>query len=52
MPIGAVLFVAMVGIPMWLVFKRPDTGPGVEEAAAIPIHSASMAEAVRWRDAA
>jgi hypothetical protein len=52
MPIGAVLFVAMVAIPLWLVSKRPDTGPEVEAAAVTPIHAASMAEAISWRDAA
>jgi hypothetical protein len=51
-PIGAVLFVAVVAIPLWLVFKRPDTGPDVAGAAAIPIHAASIGEAVSWRDAA
>jgi hypothetical protein len=51
-PIGAVLFVAMVGIPLWLVIKHPDTGPEVAEQAAIPLHAASMAEAVSRRDAA
>jgi hypothetical protein len=51
-PIGAVLFVAMVGIPLWLVFKRADTGPDVAEAAVIPVYAAAMTEAVGWRDAA
>jgi hypothetical protein len=56
-PVGAVLFAAMVGIPLWLVFKHPDTGREIEEAAArrraaVPLRAASMAEAVRWRDAA
>jgi hypothetical protein len=26
-PVGAVLFAAMVAIPLWLVIKHPDTGP-------------------------
>jgi hypothetical protein len=51
-PFGAVVFAAMVAIPLWLVIKRPDTGPEVAEAAVTSIHSASMAEAVSWRDAA
>jgi hypothetical protein len=56
-PIGTVLFVAMVGIPLWLVIKHPDTGQEMDEAAArrraaIPLRADSMAEAVRWRDAA
>jgi hypothetical protein len=56
-PVGAVLFAAMVGIPLWLVIKHPDTGREVEETAAgqraaVPLYVTSMAEAVRWRDAA
>jgi hypothetical protein len=56
-PVGAVLFAAMVGIPLWLVSKHPDTGREIEEAAArrraaVPLRADSMAEAVRWRDAA
>jgi hypothetical protein len=56
-PIGAVLFAAMVGIPLWLVIKRPDTGQEIREAAArrraaIPLHAEGIAEAVRSRDAA
>jgi len=56
-PIGAVLFAAMVGIPLWLVIKQPDTGREIREAAArrraaIPPRAHSLAEAVRWRDAA
>ena len=27
-PLGALIFLAVAGIPMWLVIKRPDTGPG------------------------
>jgi hypothetical protein len=26
-PLMAVFFLAMAGIPLWLVFKHPDTGP-------------------------
>jgi len=26
-PLMAVFFLAMTGIPLWLVFKHPDTGP-------------------------
>ena len=28
MPLAAVFFGAWTGIPLWLVFKYPDTGPG------------------------
>jgi hypothetical protein len=26
-PLMATFFLAMTGIPLWLVFRRPDTGP-------------------------
>jgi hypothetical protein len=26
-PLGALIFLAVAGIPMWLVIKRPDAGP-------------------------
>ena len=26
-PLGAVIFLAVAGIPLWLVIKHPDTGP-------------------------
>ncbi len=56
-PLGAVIFLAIVGIPLWLVIKHPDTGEEIAPAAsrrraAIPIHVASMNEAARWREAA
>jgi len=56
-PLAAVIFLAIVGIPLWMVFKHPDTGEEVEKAAArrraaVPIYAASIDEAVRWRDAA
>ena len=55
-PIAAVLFAAMAGIPLWLVIKHPDTGQETKAAparrAAVPIYVASMDEAVRYRDAA
>lgn len=51
-PIGAALFAAVAGIPLWLVSKHPDTGPDAGEAAVTPIRAASMAEAVSRRDAA
>jgi hypothetical protein len=28
-PLAAVLFLAMSGIPLWLVIKHPDTGPDI-----------------------
>ncbi len=26
-PLGTAIFAAVAGIPLWLVIKRPDTGP-------------------------
>ena len=55
-PIAAVIFAAMVGIPLWLVIRHPDTGEETKAAAApraaAAIYLASMDEAVRCRDAA
>jgi len=55
-PLCAVIFSAMVGIPMWMVIKRPDTGHEIEKAAArleaVPMHVVSREEVVRWREAA
>ena len=31
--LAAFFFAAMVGIPLWLVFRRPDTGPKPAELA-------------------
>jgi hypothetical protein len=55
-PLCAVIFSAVVGIPLWLVIKHPDTGREVETAKtrvkAVPLHEVSGEEAVRWREAA
>jgi hypothetical protein len=52
-PICVAIFSAVVGIPMWLVFKRPDTGEDIAVAAArsevAPLHSVSLQEAVQSR---
>jgi hypothetical protein len=54
-PLCAVIFSAMVGIPLWMVIKRPDTGHEVTEIKArmraIPLHAVSRQEVVRWREA-
>jgi hypothetical protein len=54
-PLCAVIFSAMVGIPLWMVIKRPDTGHEVAEVRAriraIPLHAVSRQEVVRWREA-
>ena len=55
-PLGVATFSAVVGIPLWMVIKRPDTGHDVTETRArferLPLHVVSAQEAVRWRDAA
>jgi ABC-type proline/glycine betaine transport system permease subunit len=54
--LSALIFAAVVGIPLWMVIKRPDTGREVAETAArveaIPLHAVSREEVVRWREAA
>jgi hypothetical protein len=54
--LSTLVFAAVVGIPLWMVIKRPDTGREVAETAArveaIPLHAVSQEEAVRWREAA
>ncbi len=32
-PIAFLIFAAIVGIPMWMTFKRPDKAPGYGQAA-------------------
>jgi hypothetical protein len=32
MPLGAVIFLAIAGIPLWMVIRRPDTGPDAQAA--------------------
>ncbi|HEX3753009.1 MAG TPA: hypothetical protein VHW06_20735 [Streptosporangiaceae bacterium] len=55
-PLCAVIFSAVVGIPLWMVIRRPDTGHDVAEARArmarLPLHVVSAEEVVRWRNAA
>jgi hypothetical protein len=54
--LSALYFAAWVGIPMWMVIKRPDTGHEVAATAArvqaIPMHAVSREEVGRWREAA
>jgi hypothetical protein len=53
-PICAAIFSAMVGIPLWMVIKRPDTGYEAAEVKAriraVPLHAVSRQEVVRWRE--
>jgi hypothetical protein len=55
-PLMALIFAAMCGIPLWMVIKRPDTGREIREvvrrAEAIPLHAVSRHEAERWRESA
>ena len=55
-PLMALIFAAMCGIPLWMVIKRPDTGQEIKEtvrrAEAIPLHAVSRHEAERWRETA
>jgi hypothetical protein len=34
-PLMVLFFALIVGIPMWLVVRRPDTGPQPAEASAL-----------------
>ncbi len=49
--ICAVIFLAFVGIPLWLVNRRPDTGQEVADAVARvgakPMHEVSKEEAAQ-----
>ena len=55
-PLGVVLFSAMVGIPLWMVFRRPDTGEEIAQTTdrvrAMPLGAVSKVEADRWQNAA
>ena len=55
-PLCAVIFSAVVGIPLWMVIKHPDTAREVEmtkaRIKAMPLHAVSRQEAERWREAA
>ena len=55
-PVGLLLFSAMVGIPLWLVIKHPYSGQEARETAAratvVPLPVLSRDEARRWREAA
>jgi hypothetical protein len=35
-PLMAVFFLAMTGIPLWLVYRHPDTGPAPVPATRRP----------------
>ncbi|MGH3124622.1 MAG: hypothetical protein ACRDND_26880, partial [Streptosporangiaceae bacterium] len=44
-PIAALIFAAVVGIPLWLTFKRPDRAPRYSQAATSPAISAQAVAA-------
>jgi hypothetical protein len=53
-PIAFLIFAAIVGIPLWLTFKRPDRAPRYSEARAngattVPAVAASTRPAVTAR---
>jgi len=54
--LSALFFAAWVGIPLWMVIKRPDTGREVAATTArvqaLPLHAVSRHEVGRWREAA
>ena len=50
-PLMAVFFLAMAGIPLWLVFRHPDTGPAAV-LAEVPRPQQAPAAAPRTRELA
>ena len=52
-PLMAVFFLAMAGVPLWLVFRHPDTGPAAVPvggpAAAAGSRLAERREPASWR---
>lgn len=44
MPLVAAFFAAWVGIPLWMTFKHPDTGPAFSAVSADPDSEAPLAE--------
>ena len=43
-PLAAAFFAAWVGIPLWMTFKHPGTGPAFSAAPAYPAAEAPVAE--------
>jgi hypothetical protein len=51
-PLMAVFFVVFTGIPLWLVFKRPDQGPVLaQQGQALPDTVAARHAAARAQTA-
>ena len=55
-PIAALIFAAMVGIPLWLTFKRPDNAPqfsaATSSAKSVPAYRAASPATARQHVAA
>jgi hypothetical protein len=55
-PICLVLYSAVVGIPLWMVSRHPDTGEDVTQVSArarvMPLSAVSQIEADSWPKAA
>jgi hypothetical protein len=55
-PLCIVLYSAVVGIPLWMVFRHPDTGEEIAQTRAqvraMPLGAVSKLEAERWPKAA
>ncbi|HXW43221.1 MAG TPA: hypothetical protein VEL03_00430 [Streptosporangiaceae bacterium] len=45
-PLDAIFFLAVTGIPLWLVLRHPDVGPA---AAASPVAEPAGSEDVAWQ---
>ena len=45
-PLMAVFFLAMTGVPLWLVFRHPDAGPAAAPVRAGRQQAASAVAAV------
>jgi len=43
MPLAAAFFAAWVGIPLWMTFKHPGTGPAFSAAPRCPDAEAPLA---------
>lgn len=56
-PLAAVVFLAVAGIPLWMVLRHPDAGqeaaaPAGRPPAAVPVHAGSTDDALGSREAA
>ena len=49
-PAAAAIFAAMTGIPLWLVFKHPDTGPAQTGQPRLTLAACPAAPAGQTKD--